>query len=255
MSTLTTVTNSAGNQDRVIADAPAPMIAREGWPIVAIFVVVSAVAAGLAWWWMPLVGAGVGLVGVILTGWCVWFFRDPSRRIPAEAGSVISPADGVVCAIGEADALKELELGEAGKGMVRVCVFMNVFNVHVNRMPLAGRVVKVVHSPGKFLNAAVEKASTENERCGLVIRLADGTMVGCVQIAGLVARRIVCRVREGMELGRGERYGLIRFGSRVDVYLPRSAAVRVKVGEKVVAGESVLAELGAKLGATVAGKV
>jgi phosphatidylserine decarboxylase len=226
-----------------LADEPAPMIAREGWPIVAIFVVVGALLTGLAWWWMPLAGAAVGVVAVILTLWCLWFFRDPARRIPAEAHAVISPADGVVCAIGPADALAELQLGESGKGMVRVCVFMNVFNVHVNRMPLAGTVTKIVHSPGKFLNAAVEKASTENERCAMAIRLADGRVIGCVQIAGLVARRIVCRIAEGVSLERGARYGLIRFGSRVDVYLPVGTKVDVKLGQKVVAGETVLARL------------
>lgn len=243
MSTTKIAQNSAVSTHHVIADAPAPMIAREGWPIVAIFVITSLVVTGVAWWWMPLVGVAVGLVGLILTLWCLWFFRDPARRIPGDPRGVISPADGVVCAIGTVDALPELGLGEAGRGMVRVCVFMNVFNVHVNRMPLAGTVARVVHSPGKFLNAAVDKASTENERCAMAIRLADGSMIGCVQIAGLVARRIICRVREGAQLGRGERYGLIRFGSRVDVYLPASAAVLVKVGEQVVAGESVLATL------------
>ena len=134
-------------------------------------------------------------------------------------------------------------MGDAGRGMVRVCVFMNVFNVHVNRMPLAGVVTKIVHSPGKFLNAAVDKASTENERCAMAIRLADGRVVGCVQIAGLVARRIVCRIKEGVSLEQGMRYGLIRFGSRVDVYLPAGTEVRVKLGETVIAGETILARM------------
>lgn len=227
----------------MLSDQPAPAIAREGWPIVAIFVLAGAVLTALAWWWMPIAGGAVGLVALILTLWCLWFFRDPARRIPAEPNAVISPADGVICSIGPADALPELGMGDAGRGMVRVCVFMNVFNVHVNRMPLAGVVTKIVHSPGKFLNAAVDKASTENERCAMAIRLADGRVVGCVQIAGLVARRIVCRIKEGVSLEQGMRYGLIRFGSRVDVYLPAGTEVKVKLGETVIAGETILARM------------
>lgn len=249
MSTVSTAPDVSRAPSATLADQPAPIIAPEGWPIVAIFVVSGAVLTAGAWWWHPVAGAAVGLVALILTLWCLWFFRDPARRIPAQADAVISPADGVVCSIGPADALAELQLGEHGKGMVRVCVFMNVFNVHVNRMPLSGVVTKIVHSPGKFLNAAVEKASTENERCAMAIRLADGRTIGCVQIAGLVARRIVCRIAEGVSLERGARYGLIRFGSRVDVYLPAGTTVDVKLGQKVVAGETILARLSGSMNA------
>lgn len=243
MSTVITASGVPHSPSATLADQPAPMIAPEGWPIVAIFVAAGVALTAGAWWAHPLLGAGMGLVALILTLWCVWFFRDPARRIPAAMDAVVSPADGVVCSIGTADALPELQLGESGKGMVRVCVFMNVFNVHVNRMPLAGVVTRIVHSPGKFLNAAVEKASTENERCAMTIRIPDGRVIGCVQIAGLVARRIVCRIKEGVALDRGVRYGLIRFGSRVDVYLPPGTTVNVTLGQKVVAGETILARL------------
>lgn len=243
MTTNTTPLQTNAGHVSVLPDQPAPIIAREGWPIVAIFVVVGAILTAGASWIHPIAGAAVGLVSLVLTVWCLWFFRDPARQIPADPSAVISPADGVICSIGPADALPELQLGESGKGMLRVCVFMNVFNVHVNRMPLAGTVTRIVHSPGKFLNAAVEKASTENERCAMAIRLADGRVIGCVQIAGLVARRIVCRIKEGVSLSQGSRYGLIRFGSRVDVYLPAGTNVQVKLGQVVVAGETILATL------------
>lgn len=240
---MSTAANPSGVGSATLPDLPAPLIAREGWPIVAIFIIITIVLSAAAAFVHPILSSAVGLVGLILTIWCIWFFRDPARQIPADPTTVISPADGVVCAIGSADALPELELGPSGRGMMRVCVFMNVFNVHVNRMPLSGTVTKIVHSPGKFLNAAVDKASTENERCAMAISLPDGRVIGCVQIAGLVARRIICRISEGAKLDRGNRYGLIRFGSRVDVYLPADAVVQVSVGQKVVAGESVLARL------------
>jgi phosphatidylserine decarboxylase len=218
------------------------MVAREGWVIVAIFVVVATGATWGAVAWLGSWGWIVGGVGAALCVWCVWFFRDPVRSVPADPNAVICPADGVVCLVGAGAPPAELGLGSTG-AMTRVCVFMNVFNVHVNRAPVAGKVVRVAHQKGRFFNAAYDKASEENERCSLVLERGDGTTVVAVQIAGLVARRIICRAKEGDQLGAGERYGLIRFGSRVDVYLPKGSDVLARVGEKVVAGETILARL------------
>jgi phosphatidylserine decarboxylase len=223
------------------------MVAREGWVIVAGFVVVAAGATWGAVAWLGSWGWIVGGVGAALCVWCVWFFRDPVRRVPADPNAVICPADGVVCQVGTGMPPAELGLGSTG-AMAKVCVFMNVFNVHVNRAPVAGKVVRVAHQMGKFLNAAYDKASDENERCSLVLEREDGTTVVAVQIAGLVARRIICRAKVGDELGAGERYGLIRFGSRVDVYLPAGSEILTKVGEKVVAGETILARLASREG-------
>jgi phosphatidylserine decarboxylase len=184
----------------------------------------------------------VGALTLVLCLWCIWFFRDPQRAIPADHAAVICPADGVVCSIGPATPPEELGMGAAE--LTRICVFMNVFNVHVNRSPVAGKIIKRLHAPGKFLNASLDKASTDNERLSLVLEMPDGTRIASVQIAGLVARRIICRAKEGQSLAAGERYGLIRFGSRVDVYLPRAVAPSVTLGQTVVAGETILARLG-----------
>lgn len=219
-----------------------PIVAREGWVIVLLFVVV---ACGVTWGavaWLGMWGWIVGALGAALCVWCVWFFRDPVRRVPGDSNAVVCPADGVVCMVGTGAPPRELELGDAGP-MPKICVFMNVFNVHVNRAPVAGRVVRVVHRVGKFLNASFDKASEDNERCSMAIERADGSIVVAVQIAGLVARRIICRAKADDVVRAGERYGLIRFGSRVDVYLPKGSRVLAKVGDKVVAGESVLATL------------
>ncbi len=200
-------------------------IARDGWPIIGAFVLgaagVWAASLGLLGWWGSLVGA----LATIVAAWCIWFFRDPERT-PAEggAGAVISPADGVVCSVG-----------------TRVSVFMNIFDVHVNRAPVAARVAQVEYTPGRFFNASLDKASEHNERCALLLELDDGRTMKVVQIAGLVARRIVCRVREGARLAAGERFGMIRFGSRVDVYLPGGMSPVVRVGDRVRAGETVIA--------------
>lgn len=232
-------------------DDPAPIIAREGWPIVAGFALGSLLISGLAAAFLPRLGTlGVVIAGVIgvvvwaLTLWCIWFFRDPQRRIPgahADKLPVISPADGVVCAVLKTPPPTELGISDSeASGMTRVSVFMNVFNVHVNRAPMAGTIEKIHYRPGKFFNASFDKASEHNERTGMVLQLADGRRMVAVQIAGLIARRIVCRVKEGKVLRAGERYGLIRFGSRVDVYLPAGEEPVVKVGDKTVAGETVL---------------
>jgi phosphatidylserine decarboxylase len=218
-----------------------PMVAREGWPIVACFVLAASLVTGLAWWVFGSVGGPLaGTLTGVLALWAVWFFRDPARNVPRGEGLVVSPADGVCCHAGPATPPPELGLAGA---WTRVSVFMNVFNVHVNRAPIGGEVERVEYRPGRFFNASFDKASEHNERCGVVIRTAGGERVGCVQIAGLVARRIVCRVERGAHLETGERYGLIRFGSRVDVYLPQGVEMGAKVGQRMVAGETVIATM------------
>lgn len=205
----------------------------EGHVFIALF---AGVALALSWISSPL-----GWIGAILTLWCAYFFRDPARVTPVAEGLVISPADGVICSIGQFQPPPELGLGM--DPMLRVCVFMNVFDVHVNRAPVTGRLSRIAYKPGLFLNADLDKASEDNERNGLVIESRHGR-VGVVQIAGLVARRIVSFVQEGQSLGVGDRFGLIRFGSRVDVYLPAGARVLVGLGSRAIAGETVLADYG-----------
>lgn len=207
-------------------------IHREGWPFIAIALVATVVTGYFvdALFW----------IGLILTAWVCYFFRDPPRVTPVSEGLVISPADGVVSHVGPARPPKELELG--GEPMLRVSIFMNVFNCHVNRAPLSGKITRVAYRAGKFLNAELDKASEDNERNGLVIENGD-TTIGVVQIAGLVARRIVCFVREGESINAGERFGLIRFGSRLDVYFPDGTVPKVALGQTMVAGETVLADL------------
>jgi phosphatidylserine decarboxylase len=207
-------------------------IHREGY----LFIAIAAVAAViLGSWWSPL-----GWIGAILTVWVCYFFRDPPRTTPLRDGLVISPADGRVSLITTAVPPAELDLPQ--EPMTRLSVFMNVFDCHVNRMPVTGRVTQILYSPGLFLNAELDKASEDNERNALVIETI-GARIGVVQIAGLVARRIVSFVRSGDELSAGERFGLIRFGSRLDIYLPPSAQVLVGLGQTAVAGETVLADL------------
>jgi phosphatidylserine decarboxylase len=184
----------------------------------------------------------LGWIGVGLTVWCYYFFRDPERVTPGRPGLIVSPADGVVSLI--EPAIPPAELGLPQVPLTRVSVFMSVFDCHVNRAPVAGRVVKVAYRSGKFLNASLDKASDDNERNGIVIEMADGRSLPVVQIAGLVARRIVCFTAEGRRLGRGERFGLIRFGSRLDVYLPANVVPLVRVGQTMIAGETVVAETG-----------
>lgn len=206
----------------------------EGRKFVAVFAAVTLV---LFWIWQPL-----GWVGVGLTVWCYYFFRDPERVTPSRPGLMISPADGVVSLLEPAIPPAELELGD--QPMTRVSVFMSVFNCHVNRLPHEGTLTKVAYRPGKFLNAALDKASSDNERNGLAVQIADGRHYGVVQIAGLVARRILCWSREGQFLETGERFGLIRFGSRLDIYLPAGVAPLVEIGQTMIAGETVIADLG-----------
>jgi phosphatidylserine decarboxylase len=214
----------------------------EGWKFVPAFAAVTLV---LFWIWDPL-----GWLGVGLTVWCYYFFRDPKRSVPQNAGLLVSPADGVVSLIERAVPPEGLGLGP--EPLLRVSVFMSVFNCHVNRAPIAGRVAAVVYRPGKFFNASLDKASEENERNALAIELPDGRRIAVVQIAGLVARRILCWTKPGQTLATGERFGLIRFGSRLDVYLPEGVAPQVALGQTMVAGETVIALIGQEATARVA---
>ncbi|MGB0683584.1 MAG: phosphatidylserine decarboxylase [Magnetovibrionaceae bacterium] len=204
-----------------------------GTPFILIF---AAATVGLWFVWPPLV-----FVGVVLTAWCAYFFRNPDRVTPEGDNLVISPADGVIQSVVKAVPPAELEMGD--QPLTRVAVFMNVFNVHVNRSPLAGTITKTSYKPGKFFNASLDKASEFNERQSLKVTSPGGVDIGFVQIAGLVARRILCFVKEGDLIAAGERFGLIRFGSRVDVFLPEGVAVLVVPGQIAVAGETVLADL------------
>ncbi|TCO72376.1 phosphatidylserine decarboxylase [Rhodovulum euryhalinum] len=194
-----------------------------------------------------LIWAPLGWICAGLTVWVYYFFRDPVRVVPDRPGVMVSPADGIVSLLSPAVPPAELGLGD--RPMLRVSVFMSVFNCHVNRLPASGRIVAVAYRPGKFLNASLDKASEDNERNGLAVELEDGRRYGVVQIAGLVARRILCWSAEGQRLATGERFGLIRFGSRLDVYLPEGARPLVAIGQTMVAGETVIADLGAAPGA------
>jgi phosphatidylserine decarboxylase len=205
---------------------------REGTP----FIAAGAVATlFFLWLWPPL-----GWIFAVLTLYVVYFFRDPDRVTPLRDGLIVSPADGKVSSIETVKPPAELGLGEEPR--VRVSVFLSVFDVHINRAPVAGRITRSHYFPGAFMNAALDKASEENERRSLIIETATGTQIGVVQIAGLVARRIVTFAREGDSVGIGERFGLIRFGSRVDVYLPEGVAALVGEGQTCIAGETVIAD-------------
>jgi len=208
---------------------PHPIIAREGWLFLAIGIAVSAVATYfICWWSLPL---------WLATLFVLQFFRDPAREVPDEPRAVVSPADGRIVMVGRAqDPYLKREA-------LKISVFMNVFNVHSNRAPVDGVVKERWYHPGAFVNAALDKASLENERNALWLRTAGGADVTCVQIAGLIARRILCYVDAGAELVRGQRFGFIRFGSRVDVYLPLDAEPKAAIGDKVYAAQTVLAWL------------
>jgi phosphatidylserine decarboxylase len=207
---------------------PHPIIAREGWPYLG-----GAIALAV------LVTFFCGLWSIpfwLIALFVLQFFRDPPRTIPQQANAVLSPADGRIVVV------EKTQDPYAGREALKISVFMNVFNVHSNRAPVDGKIDKVEYSPGKFVNADLDKASTENERNALVITTPAGQVVSCVQVAGLIARRILCYVQPGDVLARGQRYGFIRFGSRVDVYLPLDARPKVTVGDKVSATETILAE-------------
>lgn len=204
-----------------------------GHVFIAIFAFVSLLLA--------LISSTLGWIGLILTVWCVYFFRDPERVTPIREGLVVSPADGVVQKITEVVPPAELGLGEEPR--TRISIFLNVFNVHVNRIPIEGSITKLHYHHGKFLNANLDKASEENERQSVQITMPDGKTMGVVQIAGLVARRILCDLNEGQSVKTGERFGIIRFGSRTDIYLPIGATAQVIEGQTAIGGETVLADL------------
>ena len=207
-------------------------INREGLPFIGAFALASLI---LFWIWTPL-----GWIGTVLTLWCAYFFRDPVRVTPVREGIVVAPADGRVSKI--INAVPPVELGLGDRALPRVSIFMSVFNCHVNRSPISGRIDKIVYKKGAFISADLDKASEDNERNSFVI--AAGTArVGVIQIAGLVARRIVCFTRPGASVAAGERIGMIRFGSRVDVYLPEGTGPLVAEGQTAIAGETVIAEL------------
>jgi phosphatidylserine decarboxylase len=207
-------------------------ITPEGYPFIGAFALASLI---LFWLWTPL-----GWIGTVLTIWCALFFRDPPRVTPVREGLVVAPADGKVSMVTTVAPPHELGLGATP--LPRISIFMSVFDCHINRSPAAGQIEKIVYQPGKFFNADLDKASLDNERNSLVIA-AGGARVAVVQIAGLVARRIVCFVRAGQSVAAGERFGMIRFGSRLDVYLPEGVAPLVAVGQTAIAGETVLADL------------
>jgi len=204
-----------------------------GWP----FILAAAVLALILFWvgWAPL-----GWLLVVGTLWITYFFRDPWRVTPTRPGLVVSPADGMVVTTDQVPPPKELQMGEAP--MTRIGIFLNVFDVHVNRAPLGGRVRKLAYTKGKFVNASLDKASEDNERMAIRIASQEGPDVAVVQIAGLVARRIVTKLTEGQEVATGERFGLIRFGSRTDVYLPPEWSPLVIPGQRVIGGETVIAD-------------
>jgi phosphatidylserine decarboxylase len=206
----------------------------DGWPYIAIAVALNALLFALAGWW--------GLLLAPVSVWCIAFFRDPERTVPEGEGLVVSPADGVLLPV--VQAVPPVELGMGDQPRTRLSIFMNVFNVHVNRVPADGTVTALSYRPGKFINASFDKASDDNERMSVRLRMANGAELAFVQIAGLVARRIRCDLRKDQQVHRGERFGIIRFGSRLDVYLPAEAAVKVVKGQKIVAGETILAESG-----------
>ena len=204
----------------------------EGYPFIGAFALVSLL---LFWLWAPL-----GWIGTVLTVWCIFFFRDPPRVTPVRDGLVVAPADGRVSQITTAPPPHELGLGATP--MLRISIFMSVFDCHINRSPVTGRVEQILYQPGKFFNADLDKASADNERNSLVIATGSAR-VAVVQIAGLLARRIVCFVRNGQPLGAGERFGMIRFGSRLDVYLPDGTPPLVAVGQTAIGGETPIADL------------
>jgi phosphatidylserine decarboxylase len=204
-----------------------------GYPFIGGFALASLI---LFWLWTPL-----GWLATVATAWCAYFFRDPPRVIPVRDGIVVAPADGRVSQVANAAPPQELGLGAAP--LPRISIFMSVFDCHINRSPVAGRIERVVYRPGKFLSADLDKASEDNERNALVIATGTGARIVVIQIAGLVARRIVPFTREGETVGAGQRIGMIRFGSRVDVYLPAGTRAQVAEGQTAIAGETVLADL------------
>lgn len=206
-------------------------IHKEGHTYIAIFFAVSVL--------LYLFSPFLGWIGIILTAWCIYFFRDPNRVVPDHSGVLVSPADGTVCAVSEAVPPAELGMGETPR--TRISIFLSVFNVHVNRVPAAGKITGLAYVPGKYLNAAADEASDENERQLIRMKTEDGHDIAFAQVAGLVARRILCDLKEGDEVARGDRFGLIRFGSRTDIYLDEGLDPQVSVGQTMIGGETIIA--------------
>lgn len=213
--------------------ASIPPIHKEGHVFILIF------AAATAAFFM--ISCKLGWVGIVLTLWCIFFFRDPVRITPVDENLIISPADGLVQRIMEASPPPELEMGD-GK-MTRISIFLNVFNVHVNRVPVAGKVKRLHYHPGKFFNASLDKASIHNERQSILLETKDKKKFAVVQIAGLIARRIVCNLTADQKVETGERFGIIRFGSRVDIYLPKGVEPQVVEGQTMIGGETIIAQI------------
>ena len=209
-------------------------VLQDGWRFIAIFAGITFLAAltGAAWLFWPL---------FVLTLWSIYFFRDPPRGVPQEDRLLIAPADGLVQMVSQAVPPAELGLGD--EPLTRVSIFLSVFDVHINRSPCAATVDVMAYRPGKFVSANADKASEDNERMAIALRRADGRVIGCVQIAGWVARRIVCTIKPGQSVMAGERFGHIRFGSRTDLYLPPGARLLVATGQRMIGGETVMAEL------------
>jgi phosphatidylserine decarboxylase len=209
-------------------------IHKEGYKFIFIFAMVTVLLAFMS--------NTLGLIGVVLTLWCIFFFRDPERVTPIDETAIISPADGVVTRVDYGVEAPD-DLGYGKQKFNKISVFLNVFNVHVNRVPVAGTVTKVNYKPGKFLSANAEEASDENERNSVVVKTENGTEILFVQVAGLVARRIISEITEGQKVVAGERYGIIRFGSRADIYLPENVAIKCLVGQTMIGGETIIAKL------------
>jgi phosphatidylserine decarboxylase len=208
------------------------IIHKEGYIFIAIGCVVTFILASI--------NTNIGWISAILTVFCAYFFRNPQRITPVAKGLVISPADGTVVSISQSKAPNELNIEDP---MLKISIFLNVFNVHVNRIPIDGKVLGLYYHPGKFFNASLDKASVHNERQSVLLETEGGQKIAFVQIAGLIARRIVCDLEEDMQVMAGQRYGIIRFGSRVDVYLPAKTVPAVALGQTVIGGETVLANL------------
>jgi phosphatidylserine decarboxylase len=204
-----------------------------GWPFILLFALITLI--------LMLFSRTLGFIFILLTGWCVYFFRNPRRVTPQGEGLIISPGDGIITQIKKATPPKELNWKK--KSLSRISIFLNVFDVHVNRIPIDGIITKILYHPGKFFNASLDKASDHNERNSIILKTPSGHEILIVQIAGLVARRILCDVEEGQDVKAGELYGIIRFGSRVDIYLPEGVNPQVIEGQRMLGGETIMADL------------
>jgi phosphatidylserine decarboxylase len=210
-----------------------PKINKEGYFFICTFAALSFIIGMFA--------SVLGKIGAILTLWCIYFFRDPERVTPMGDSLIISPADGVIQDISQV--LPPQELGMSEEPLTKISIFLNVFNVHVNRVPASGKIISLIYHPGKFFNASLDKASIHNERQSVLMQATTGQQIAFVQIAGLIARRIICNLEENSSVSAGERFGIIRFGSRMDVYLPKGVLPQVMVGQTAIGGETILADL------------